>query len=100
MGYGAVVARRDHVPEVRGSIPLIPTMERYIGYGKLLNLPSGRVGLELTLNQLEELYLEAKKTDRVKILVLPVKPENITEWRSHSVKIGESKYKQDLINEH
>lgn len=74
--------------------------ERYIGYGKLLDLPSGRVGLELTLNQLEELVKEMQTSDRVKILVLPVKPENVTEWRSHSVKIGESKYKQSLIKEH
>jgi hypothetical protein len=29
--------------------------ERYIGYGKLLDLPSGRVGIELTLNNLKEL---------------------------------------------
>lgn len=74
--------------------------ERYIGYGKLLDLPSGRVGLELTLNNLKELIIEMEKLDKVKILVLPVKPENITEWRTHSVKVGESKYKQNLINEH
>ena len=74
--------------------------ERYIGYGKLLDLPSGRVGLERTLNDLKELVIEMEKTDRVKILVLPVKEHNVTEWRTHSVKIGESKYKQNLINEH
>jgi len=74
--------------------------ERYIGYGKLLDLPSGRVGLELTINQLKELIIEMEKLDRVKILVLPVKDHNITEWRTHSVKIGESKYKNELINEH
>ena len=75
--------------------------ERYIGYGKLLDLPSGRVGVELTINNLEELLkaMEEGKT-KVKILVLPVKPENVTEWRTHSVKIGESKYKQQLIKEH
>lgn len=74
--------------------------ERYIGYGKLLNLPSGRVGLEITLNDLKELIIEMEKTNKPKILVLPVKEHNITEWRTHSVKVGESKYKQDLINEH
>lgn len=79
--------------------------ERYIGYGKLLELPSGRVGLELTLNDLEELYEEMRRVSeddkpRVKILVLPVKPHNVTDWRTHSIKIGESKYKQNLINEH
>lgn len=74
--------------------------ERYIGYGKLLDLPSGRVGLELTLNQLEELVKEMQTTSKVKILVLPVKPENVTDWRTHSVKVGQTKYKQSLINEH
>jgi hypothetical protein len=74
--------------------------ERYIGYGKLLDLPSGRVGIELTLNNLKELVIEMEKLDRVKILVLPVKEHNVTEWRTHSVKIGESKYKQTLIDEH
>lgn len=74
--------------------------ERYIGYGKLLDLPSGRVGLELTLNNLKELIIEMEQTDRVKILVLPVKEHNVTEWRTHSVKVGESKYKQNLINDH
>ena len=74
--------------------------ERYIGYGKLLDLPSGRVGLELTLNNLKELVIEMEKLDKVKILVLPVKEHNITEWRTHSVKVGESKYKQELIKEH
>lgn len=75
-------------------------LERYIGYGKLLDLPSGRVGVELTLNNLKELIIEMEQTDRVKILVLPVKEHNVTEWRTHSVKVGESKYKQKLINEH
>lgn len=74
--------------------------ERYIGYGKLLDLPSGRVGLELTLNQLEDLVKEMKTEARVKILVLPVKAHNVTDWRTHSVKVGESKYKKELINEH
>lgn len=74
--------------------------ERYIGYGKLLDLPSGRIGLEITLNNLKELIIEMEKTNKPKILVLPVKEHNITEWRTHSVKVGESKYKQDLINEH
>lgn len=74
--------------------------ERYIGYGKLLDLPSGRVGLELTLNNLKELIIEMEKLDKVKILVLPVKEHNITDWRTHSVKVGESKYKQTLIKEH
>lgn len=74
--------------------------ERYIGYGKLLDLPSGRVGIELTLNHLEELVKEMKLTDKPKILVLPVKPHNVTNWRTHSVKVGESKYRQTLINEH
>lgn len=77
--------------------------ERYIGYGKLLDLPSGRVGIELTLNDLEELYKEVKNKgagNPIKILVLPVKEHNIKEWRTHSVKVGESKYKQKLINEH
>jgi len=74
--------------------------ERYIGYGKLLDLPSGRVGLELTLNQIEELVKEMQTSKRIKILVLPVKTHNVTEWRTHSVKVGESKYKQNLINEH
>ena len=74
--------------------------ERYIGYGKLLDLPSGRVGIELTLNNLKELVIEMEKLDRVKILVLPVKEHNVTNWRTHSVKVGESKYKQTLINEH
>ena len=74
--------------------------ERYIGYGKLLNLPSGRVGIELTLNNVTELLEELKKTDKPKILVLPVKPHNVTEWRTHSVKVGESKYRQNLIDEH
>lgn len=75
--------------------------ERYIGYGKLLDLPSGRIGIELTLNNLEELQ-KAMKEDgkRVKVLVLPVKAHNVTDWRTHSVKIGESKYKQSLIKEH
>jgi hypothetical protein len=77
--------------------------ERYIGYGNLLDLPSGRVGLQLTLNQLEELYKEVKEKgggNPIKILVLPVKPENVTSWRTHSVKVGESKYKEELIKEH
>jgi len=77
--------------------------ERYIGYGKLLDLPSGRVGIELTLNDLTELLNEVREKgagNRIKILVLPVKEHNITEWRTHSVKVGESKYKQNLINEH
>lgn len=80
--------------------------EKYIGYGKLLNLPSGRVGLELTLNDLKLLIEEAENQvlftnkKNLKILVLPVKPHNVTEWRTHSVKIRESKYKQSLINEH
>ena len=75
-------------------------IERYIGYGKLLDLPSGRIGIELTLNNLKELIIEMEKTDKPKILVLPVKEHNVTEWRTHSVKVGESKYKQKLINEH
>lgn len=74
--------------------------ERYIGYGVLLNLPSGRVGLELTLNDLTELVKEMKTSSRIKILVLPVKPHNVKEWRTHSVKVGESKYKQEIINDH
>lgn len=76
--------------------------ERYVGYGKLLDLPSGRVGIELTLNNLEELYhaLDRSGHDRVHLLVLPIKPHNVTNWRTHSVKIGQSKYKQELINEH
>lgn len=74
--------------------------ERYIGYGKLLDLPSGRVGLELTLNDLTELIEEMKTQNRIKILVLPVKTHNIKSWRTHSVKVGESKHKTDLINEH
>lgn len=74
--------------------------ERYIGYGKLLELPSGRVGIELTLNDLTELIKEMETTKRIKVLVLPVNPHNVTDWRTHSVKIGESKYKQTLINEH
>jgi hypothetical protein len=74
--------------------------ERYIGYGKLLDLPSGRVGLELTINQLEELVKEMKTSSKIKILVLPVKQHNVTSWRTHSVKVGESKYKKELINEH
>lgn len=74
--------------------------ERYIGYGQLLNLPSGRVGIELTLNDLTELIKEMETSKRIKILVLPVKPHNVTSWRTHSVKLGESKYKQELINEH
>lgn len=74
--------------------------ERYVGYGKLLSLPSGRVGIELTLNDLTELIIEMKRTNKIKMLVLPVKPENVTDWRTHSVKIGESKYKQTLIDEH
>ncbi len=75
-------------------------MERYIGYGKLLDLPSGRIGIELTINQLEELVIEMKTKNRFNILVLPVKPENVTNYRTHSVKVGKSKYKQSLINEH
>lgn len=74
--------------------------ERYIGYGKLLDLPSGRVGLELTLNDLTELIEEMKTQSKIKMLVLPVKPHNVTNYRTHSLKIGESKYKTDLINEH
>ena len=74
--------------------------ERYIGYGKLLDLPSGRIGLELTLNQLMELTTEMRTKNKVKVLVLPIKPHNVTEWRTHSVKIGESKYKKELIDEH
>jgi hypothetical protein len=79
--------------------------DRYIGYGKLLELPSGRVGLELSLNNLEEIFNEIQRVRgttarNIKILVLPVKPHNVTDWRTHSVKIGESKYKQSLIKEH
>ena len=74
--------------------------ERYIGYGKLLDLPSGRVGIELTLNNMKELVIEMEKLGNVKILVLPVKSHNITEWRTHSVKVGESKFKKELIDEH
>lgn len=75
-------------------------IERYIGYGKLLSLPSGRVGIELTLNDVKELLKELETNPKPKILVLPVKAHNVTEWRTHSVKVGESKYKQTLINEH
>ena len=53
--------------------------ERYIGYGKLLDLPSGRVGLELTVNNLRELVIEMEKLHKVKILVLPAKEHNIME---------------------
>lgn len=74
--------------------------ERYIGYGRLLNLPSGRVGLELTLNNLIELVKEMENSSRIKILVLPVKEHNITNWRTHSVKVGQSNLNQDLTNEH
>lgn len=74
--------------------------ERYIGYGKLLNLPSGRVGIEVTLNDVKELLIELESNPKPKILILPVKPHNVTDWRTHSVKVGESKYKQSLINEH
>lgn len=73
--------------------------ERYIGYGKLLDLPSGRVGIELTLNNLEELIKEMKITNKPKILVLPVKPHNVTSWRTHSVKVS-GKSKESLIGEH
>ena len=54
-------------------VDVMENKERYIGYGKLLDLPSGRVGLELTLNDLKELVIEMEKLDKVKILVLPVK---------------------------
>lgn len=79
--------------------------EKYIGYGKLLDLPSGRVGLELTVNDLkyltEELHaMTFGSKKNFKILVLPVKEHNVTEWRTHSVKIGESKYNKKLIDEH
>jgi len=74
--------------------------ERYIGYGNLLELPSGRIGLELTLNDLRELIKEMETKDKIKILVLPLKPHNVTSYKSHSVKVGESKYKTELINEH
>ena len=74
--------------------------ERYIGYGKLLSLPSGRVGIELILNDVKELLKELETNPKPKILVLPVKTHNVTAWRTHSVKVGESKYKQQLINEH
>jgi len=67
--------------------------DRYIGYGKQLDLPSGRVGIELTINNLKELVAELEKTDKTTVLVLPVKPENVTSWRTHSVKISENKYK-------
>lgn len=79
--------------------------EKYIGYGKLLDLPSGRVGLELSINNLTHLLeaikeMQESSKPNVKILVLPVKPHNVTEWRTHSVKIGESKYLKRLIDEH
>lgn len=76
--------------------------ERYIGYGKLLDLPSGRVGIELTINNPEEVMKAMNEgyQQKFKILVLPVKAHNVTEWRTHSVKIGESKYKQELIKSH
>jgi hypothetical protein len=72
--------------------------ERYIGYGKLLDLPSGRVGIELTINDLTHIMTEVTKMldgkqKNIKMLVLPVKPENVKEYKTHSVKIGESKYK-------
>ena len=67
--------------------------DRYIGYGKQLDLPSGRVGIELTLNDLRELIIEMESNQRINILVLPVKPENVTSWRTNSVKVGASKYK-------
>lgn len=67
--------------------------DRYIGYGKQLDLPSGRVGVELTINNLKELVEELGKSGKTTVLVLPVKPENVTSWRTHSVKIGENKYK-------
>jgi hypothetical protein len=72
--------------------------ERYIGYANLLNLPSKRIGLEVTLNQLEELIIEMKNTNKVKILILPLKPHNVTTYKSHSVKISNNKYK--LVKEH
>lgn len=76
--------------------------ERYIGYGKLLDLPSGRVGIELTINNPEEVMKAMNEgyQQKFKILVLPVKVHNVNEWRTHSVKIGESKYKQELIKSH
>lgn len=74
--------------------------DRYIGFGKLLDLPSGRVGIELTLNDVTELLEELKTTNKPKVLVLPLKPENVSDWRTHSVKVGESKYRQTLIKQH
>lgn len=74
--------------------------EKYIGYGIELKLPSGRVGLELTLNDLTALIKAMETSKRIKILVLPVKPQNVKEWRTHSVKVGESKYRKELIDEH
>jgi hypothetical protein len=79
--------------------------EKYIGYAKLLDLPSGRIGLQVTVNNIKALYDELMtkedETDKIHILVLPVKPHNVTDWRSHSVKISKDKYTKDkLINDH
>ena len=79
--------------------------EKYVGFGMLLELPSGRVGLEMTVNKIDfmiEQLTIAKKSGlkTVKLLVLPLKPENVNEWRTHSFKVGSTKYRKDLIKEH
>lgn len=74
--------------------------DRYIGYGKELNLPSGRTGIHLTLNNMKELVKEMERTDKISVLVLPVKPENVTSWRTHSVKIGTPKQYDTIIQSH
>lgn len=84
--------------------PKIENIERYIGYGVLLELPSERVGIEITINQIEELEKEIYKLKQgeiknIKVLILPVKLHNVKAWKTHTVKVGMSKYKNRLISE-
>lgn len=89
---------KTKLEEIKNNLPV--SNERYIGYGLELKLPSGRTGIELTLNNLEELTKEMKSSNRIKILVLPVKPHNVTDWRTHSVKVGNKIQNNELIAEH
>lgn len=90
-GFGKILF--DNLTFIRRK-ETVSVVDRYIGYGKQLDLPSGRVGIELTINNLKELVDELEKSNKVSVMVLPVKPENVTAWRTHSVKISENKYKK------
>lgn len=84
--------------------------EKYAGYAKQFQTPKGKVGMQvrITARHLEELYracsqaMLAPKEDHpgIDLLILPVKPENVTQWRTHSVKFGTAENLKPIVDEH